>query len=99
MLETVADALVALAVDALEEEELAAGAADEERDERAEGGGSGGHEAVEQEEVVVGADVFDDDAVHGDGNGEERGVDESQAADTPDAKGFEDRQQYGGELM
>ena len=45
-LEAVTEALVALAVNALEEEEFAAGAADGEGHERADGRCSGGHEAV-----------------------------------------------------
>ena len=87
-LEAVANLLVALAVDALEQEELAASATDEEGNQRAEGGRGCGHEAVGEESMVIGRDIADDDAVHGDGDGDERGVDERQAADTPDPEGL-----------
>jgi hypothetical protein len=98
-LEAVADALVAFAVDALEEKELAAGATDEEGDERADGGSHGGDETVDQKAVVVSGDVADDDAVHGDRNGDQCGVDEGEAGDAPDAEWFEDQQQGSRELM
>jgi len=90
-LEAVADALVTFAVDALEEEKLATRTANEKRHERAESRGCGGHEAINQKAVVVGRDIPDDDAVHGDRNGDERGVDEGEAADAPDAERLEDR--------
>ena len=86
-LEAVAEALVALAVDALEKEEFAAGAADGEGNQRAEGRCGGGHEAVEKEFPGGGVDVEADDAVHRAGDGDEGGVQKGQAAEAPDAEG------------
>lgn len=98
-LEAVAHALVALTVDALEKKELAAGAADHEGNDGADGRGSGGHEAEEEEFTRFGMDVADDDAIHGTGDGDEGGVQKSEAADAPDAEGLEDGEEDSRELV
>lgn len=92
-LEAIADALVAFAVDALEQEELTAGTADEEGDERTDGGGNRGYKTVEEEALVIYRDVADDDTVHGDGDRDQCGVNQGKASDPPDPERLEDCQQ------
>lgn len=48
---------------------------------------------------MIGRDIADDDAIHGDRDGDERGVNECQAANPPDPEGLEDGQKDGRELM
>ncbi len=98
-LEAVAQLLVTLAIDALHQEELSTGTANEEGDQRAERGSGGTHQAVNDEEAVVGLDVYGENAVEAAGDGNQRGVDEGEAGDAPDAEGNEEGQQECGELM
>jgi hypothetical protein len=82
--EAVAQLLEALAVDALEEEEFASGASDVVGDEAAESRSEGCGEDIQDQFGVIGGDVADEYEVEGGGNGKEAGVDEGEAAESPD---------------
>ena len=97
--EAVSHALVAFAVDALEEDEFATGATDQEGNQRAQRGGSRSHQAEEEELVRLVMDVADDDAVHGAGDGNEGGVEEREAAYAPDSEGFEEGEEDSGKFV
>ena len=86
----VAEALEAVAVDALEQEELAAGAAEIVGQQAADGGADRGHEAVEQDARVAGDAVADDERIE-EGQGDGGGIDDGEGKQAPDAEGL----QYG----
>ena len=48
---------------------------------------------------MIGCDVTDDDAIHGDGNGDQGRIDQGETRYAPDAEGLEGHEQDGGELM
>src|SRR5581483_8314357 len=99
VLETIPHALVALTVDTLEQEECATGPADEEGNEGPDCRSSGGNEAVDEELIVVGRDVADTHAIHRHRDGNQRGVDKRQTANTPDAQRLHHREEQPGKLM